>query len=131
MDIKIASIEVQRTERTKNSEPIYSATATVSTPIGPLQAIFLFTQSGLFLLKHGRPLVRFKDYNKSCDHKIHQGQTDYQALLYNRIIENLGELKTRIVSYLLTNDFIDAACLKAREPKLYVAAKQTDDLNFK
>ena len=131
MDIKITSIEVQKTDRMKDKEAIYSAIASVSSPIGPLQAVFLFTRSGLFLLKRGRPLVKFRDYNKSCDHKIKPGETNYQALLYNRVIEQLGELKTRITAYLVNNDFIDLRCLQARDPKLYLAAKQTDDLNFK
>lgn len=130
MELRIKTIEVQRTEKTKDTESIYSAIANLSTPYGPVQTIFLFTQSGLFLLKQGRPLVKFRDFDKPCDHTYNPGQTNYQGRLYNRIIERLGIIKTQVTAYLLKNGFIDASDLRKRDPRLYRAAKHDQALPF-
>lgn len=131
MNIKISSIEIQRTDKTKDSEPIYSAIVSLASNCGPLKALFLFTRSGVFLEKHGRPLVQFHDYNKSCNREVPQGQTNYQALLYNRMIERLGEIKTQVTAYLVQKDFIDSLSLRKRNPRLYRASANIKDLNFK
>lgn len=131
MTLKINSIEVQLTKETKDNEPLYMANVHVASSAGPLDAIFLFTRSGIFLLKHGRPLVKFHNYDSSCEHKYGIGQTSYQALLYNRIIEKLGSIKTQVASYLMRHDFIDPQSLKRRDTKLYTAAIQLETLSFK
>lgn len=131
MNIKITSIEVQRTEDTKDSEPLYSAIANLASNCGPFQALFLFTRTGVFLEKHGRPFVRVHDYNQSCNRTIPEGQTNYQALLYNRMVERLGEVKTQVVAFLIHHEFIDPLSLRKRNPKLYRAAASIKELNFK
>lgn len=131
MRITLNSIEVNRTKQTKNNEPIYSALTELHSPYGVFEAVFLFTRTGFFLLKHGHPLVKFRDFDKSCGHQYGIGQTNYQKLLYNRMIEKLGDIKTQVTSYLMQNEFIDPLSLRKRDPRLYHAAKQLKELSFK
>lgn len=125
MQIKILSAEVKTTDQTLNNQEVSTVIAQVSCECAVLEVVFLFTRGGDFISKNGRPIVKFRDFNKQNGRVQVVGQTNYQSLLYNRVIERLGEVKTLITSYLLQNDFIDATLLKEKSPALYLAASQT------
>jgi hypothetical protein len=125
MQIKILSAEVKTTNQTLNNQAVSTVITQVSCECAVLEVVFLFTRSGDFLPKSGKPIVKFRDFNKQNGRAQVVGQTNYQSLLYNRVIERLGEVKTLITSYLLQNDFIDATLLKEKSPTLYLAASQT------
>lgn len=124
MQIKILSAEVKTTNQKRNDQEVSTVIAQVSCECAVFEVVFLFTRSGEFLSKNGRPIVKFRDFNKQNGKIQVVGQTNYQSLLYNRVIERLGEVKTLVTSYLLQNDFIDATLLKKKSPELYLAASQ-------
>lgn len=124
MNITIVGAKVEKTNKTKNGEPLFSLILDCFTPVSSFQTIYLFTNKGRFLLKQNLPIVKFRDYDPSK--KPTPGKIDYQAQLYNRLIEYIPALFPPVVKYLLKNDFIDKDSLSKNEPRLYHLALSSE-----